>query len=95
MLRFRPLQPVAVLPLRRKVDCQQPANSRLQAELIRLVFAPGRVRRRKQGLAWRLVRIVRNGIGVARVHSSSMINNTCCTMLLLQGAPASAAATPT
>jgi hypothetical protein len=57
--------------------------------------ARSRVRRRKQGYAWRMVRVVRNGIGVARVHSSSMINNTCCTMLLLQGAPASAAATPT
>ena len=54
-----------------------------------------RLRRRKHGCAWRIVSVVRNGIGVARVQSSSMINNTCCTMLLLQGAPASAAATPT
>jgi hypothetical protein len=54
-----------------------------------------RLRRCKHGYAWRIVSVVRNGIGVARVQSSSMINNTCCTMLLLQGAPASAAATPT
>jgi hypothetical protein len=60
-----------------------------------LVTDFARLRRRKQGCSWRIVRVVRNGIGVARVQSSSMINNTCCTMLLLQGAPASAAATPT
>jgi hypothetical protein len=52
-----------------------------------------RWRRGKHGYTCRLARIVRNGIAVARVHTSSMLANTCCTTLLIQGAPAPLAAT--
>jgi hypothetical protein len=52
-------------------------------------------RRRKS----RYVRIVplrlHRGVSVSRGRSSSMISNTCCTALLLQGAPPDGAATPT
>jgi hypothetical protein len=43
--------------------------------------------RRKHGYVRRLQRRVFNGIAVARARSSSMISNTCCTTLLMQGAP--------
>jgi hypothetical protein len=46
-------------------------------------------RQRKHGFVRRLLRVVHNGIAVARVQTSSMLSNTCCTALLLQGAPAS------
>ena len=45
--------------------------------------------RRKHGYVRALPRIVHNGITVARNYASSMLSNTCCTALLLQGAPAS------
>jgi hypothetical protein len=46
-------------------------------------------RKRKHGFVRLLPLVIRNGITVARVHTSSMLANTCCTALLLQGAPAS------
>jgi hypothetical protein len=46
-------------------------------------------RRRKHGLSRCLLQVVRNGITVSRVHTSSMLSNTCCTALLMQGAPVS------
>ena len=47
-------------------------------------------RRDKRGPVLRLPLMVRNAIRVAQVHTSSMLSNTCCTTLLMQGAPASA-----
>jgi hypothetical protein len=52
-----------------------------------------RWRRCKHGFSCRLARVVHNGIAVARVQSSSMLANTCCTTLLIQGAPAPLAST--
>jgi hypothetical protein len=46
-------------------------------------------RKRKHGYAWRLLKLIRNGIAVARVQTSSMASNTCCTALLVQGTTAS------
>jgi hypothetical protein len=40
----------------------------------------------KHGVALRLPLVIRNGIRVSRVHAGSMVSNTCCTTLLLQGA---------
>lgn len=51
-------------------------------------------RKRKHGYVRRLTAIVHNGIAVARVHTSSMLANTCCTTLLMQGAPADSTACP-
>jgi hypothetical protein len=39
-------------------------------------------RRRKRGYAWRLARSFSSGILVSKAHASSMMANTCCTMLL-------------
>lgn len=49
-----------------------------------------RLRRVKSGLVWRVASTLANGIRVARVQSSAMLSNTCCTTLLMQGAPAPA-----
>ena len=46
-------------------------------------------RRRKHGFARCLLRVVHNGITVSKIHTSSMLSNTCCTALLIQGAPVS------
>jgi hypothetical protein len=51
-------------------------------------------RRHKDGYVRRIPSTFHNGIAVARVSSSSMLSNTCCTALLLQGAPVCADASP-
>jgi hypothetical protein len=51
-------------------------------------------RKRKHGYVRRCPAELHNGIAVARDHSSSMLANTCCTTLLMQGAPADSTACP-
>ena len=51
-------------------------------------------RKRKGGYAWRRRAVLHNGIVVARVHGCSMLTNTCCTTLLMQGAPAESTTCP-
>lgn len=46
-------------------------------------------RRCKRGIVRAMPRLVANGIVVARAQPPSMLANTCCTTLLLQGAPVS------
>ena len=43
------------------------------------------LRRCKHGYVWRLPLNVCNGIAPARVQTSAMASNTCCTALLVQG----------
>jgi hypothetical protein len=50
--------------------------------------------KRKHGFVLHVPREVHAGITVCRVSCSSMISNTCCTALLLQGAPCAAIACP-
>jgi hypothetical protein len=51
------------------------------------LFNRSRWRRRKHGFALRLPKCVSAGIGVSRSHASSMVSNTCCTMLIATSAP--------
>src|SRR5690606_40016418 len=51
-------------------------------------------RKRKHGLVRHVKRVLHAGISVSRVQCSSMVSNTCCTALLLQGAPAPASPSP-
>ncbi|NLG74628.1 MAG: hypothetical protein GX535_00150 [Xanthomonadaceae bacterium] len=51
-------------------------------------------RKRKHGLVRHVPHVLSAGITVSRSHTSSMVSNTCCTALLLQGAPAPASASP-
>ena len=51
--------------------------------------------RKRKGAFVRLVSsTLHQGICVARVTSTSMVSNTCCTALLLQGAAVSSDASP-
>ena len=52
----------------------------------RAVLEQGFWHRRKHGFVRAVPRVVRNGIAVPRAYASSMLSNTCCTALLLQGA---------
>jgi hypothetical protein len=51
-------------------------------------------RQHKDGFVRVIPSVLHNGIAVARVASSSLLSNTCCTSLLLQGAAVSASACP-
>jgi len=59
-----------------------------------VLLAPRRWRRCKHGFVMQLPRIVRSRIRCSRAHFSAMLSNTCCTALLLEGAPSPAAAGP-
>jgi len=61
------------------------------------LFNRSRWRKRKHGFVLRLPKCISAGIAVSRSHGSSMVSNTCCTMLMATSAPGvakSAAANP-
>ncbi|MFL6551512.1 MAG: hypothetical protein ACJ8OJ_22690 [Povalibacter sp.] len=61
-----------------------------------LMLTRERWQKRKHGYVWRRPRCVSAGIAVTRSQSSSMVSNTCCTMLMATSAPgvAKSAANP-